>query len=136
MDATDQKILELLTQNSRAQWKEIGDLVHLTGPAVAGRVQKMEDEGIIQGFTVRVNPEKVGRPITAYVTVYMQTKHHKGFQELIQTNPYVVEAHRISGRGCYLLKVQVKDHDALKELLDSVLRYGNYGLCMSIEAIK
>lgn len=136
MDVTDHKILELLKENSRAQWRDIGAQVHMTGPAVAARVRKLEDEGVIEAFTVRVNPAKIGRPVTAFVTVYMETPDHHRFQTMVRSNPAVIEFHRTSGGGCYLLKVQVEDNDMLKTLLDAVLKFGNYGVSLSIEAIK
>lgn len=135
MDATDFKILELLKENSRAQWKDIGEQVHMTGPAVAGRIRKMEDEGVIEGYTIRVSPEKMGKPVTAFITVYMETHDHQGFQTLIRAKTAIVEAHRTSGGGCYLLRAQVEDHSVLKELLDAILKFGNYGVSLSIEKI-
>lgn len=135
-DNTDMAILELLRQDSRLQWKEIGEKVHLTGQAVALRIRKLEDMGVLEGYTVRLNMEKLGRTITGFVTVSMKTAEHQAFQQFIRDCGDITEAHRISGSGCYLLKVSVADRQELNRLLDEVLRFGNYSLNISIGNIK
>lgn len=136
IDQIDIEILELLKQNCRMQWKEIGAQVHLSGPAVATRVQKMESLGIIEGYSARVNPQKLGQTVTALITVFMKTTAHTAFQNFLTENPAIIEAHRISGGGCYFLKAAVPDTENLKLLLDKILIYGNYQVNISIDRFK
>ena len=60
IDNTDMHILKELTKNSRITMKELGEKVHLTGPATSARVAKLEDNGIIEGYTIKVNQVKMG----------------------------------------------------------------------------
>jgi Lrp/AsnC family leucine-responsive transcriptional regulator len=136
LDATDLQILKILEQDGRLQWKEIGERVHMTGQAVAMRIQKMVDDGVIEGFTVRVNPIKLGLGIVFYITVYMKSNDHASFRQFIENRSEIVEAHRTSGGGCYLLKANVPDHQAMNELLDAILPFGNYGVSQSIQRLK
>ncbi len=136
IDQTDMEILKLLTVNSRMQWQEIGEIVHLTGQAVKNRISRLEKLGIIEGYTVRLNERRIGMEITAYVTVFMKTTDHASFQMYLGESVMVTEAHRISGEGCYLLRTVASNQQELIDFLDSILRYGNYKVNLSINRIK
>ncbi|MFY0544088.1 Lrp/AsnC family transcriptional regulator [Brevibacillus sp. H7] len=136
LDQTDLEILKMLQQNARMQWREIGEAVHLTGQAVGNRIRRMEELGIIQGYTAVVDSAKLGPSLTAIVTIFMKTTDHKQFQQFVRELTEIVEAHRVSGEGCYSLKVRVRDQAALNELLDAILAYGNYRVNLSIGEIK
>ncbi|OAA93240.1 Lrp/AsnC family transcriptional regulator [Clostridium coskatii] len=136
LDQTDVKILTLLKENSRLQWREIGELVHLTGQAVANRIKKMEKEGIIEKYTINLNNTKLDKSLIAYITVFMKTSNHPAFIQFVKNNKFIIECHRISGDGCYLLKVNVTDEENLMCLLNKILDFGNYRLNISISRIK
>ncbi len=136
IDHTDQQILKCLQQDSRMQWQEIGKIVHLTGQAVAARIRRMQDDGIIEAFTTTLNYEKLGKPLTAFITVFMNSSHHIPFRVFAANHKAILEAHRISGEGCYLLKVTLADQKELSELLDAILLYGNYRVNLSIDKVK
>jgi len=136
LDETDIAILNLLTNNSRMQLQEIGEEVHLTGQAVRNRVNRMEKLGVIEGYTLKINFEKIGKELTAFITIFMKTTNHEGFQRYIRKNQLITEANRISGEGCYMLKVIASTQMEIVELLDEVLQYGNYKVNLSIENIK
>lgn len=118
------------------QWQEIGEQVHLTGQAVRNRIVRMEKLGVIDGYTLKINFSKIGKGITAFVTVFMKTTDHVVFKRFICSNSIIVEANRISGEGCYMLKVIASTQDEIVELLDGILQYGNYRINLSIENIK
>lgn len=135
VDHTDQKILQCLQQDSRMQWQEIGKIVHLTGQAVAARIRRMQDDGIIEIFTVQLNYEKLGKPILAFITVFMNSSDHARFHRFISDHHVVLETYRISGEGCYWLKVNVASQQELNEFLDNILFYGNYKITLAINKI-
>lgn len=136
LDATDLKILDILKADARIQWKEIGSQVHLTGQAVAGRIQKMRETGVIRGFSVLTDPAKLGYPITFYVTVFMKTNDHASFRSFVEIRSEIIEAHRTSGGGCYLLKAKAGTNEDMNNLLDAILPYGNYAVSLSIGQVK
>ncbi|MHB8156802.1 MAG: Lrp/AsnC family transcriptional regulator [Desulfocucumaceae bacterium] len=136
IDQTDREILRLLQENSRRQWKDIGQRVHLTGQAVAARIHRLEDLGVIEGFSVKVNHQKTGRPLMAFITVYMKTAGHQAFEHYLAEREIVAVAHRISGEGCYLLEANVAAPEELNGLLDEILEHGNYRVSLSIGKIK
>lgn len=136
IDHTDQKILQCLQKDSRMQWQEIGRIVHLTGQAVAARIRRMQDDGIIDAFTVNLNYEKLCKPIIAFITVFMNSPNHANFRNFLSAHHAVLEAYRISGEGCYWLKANFASQKELTEFLDAILFYGNYKVTLSIDKVK
>ena len=136
LDPTDHQILAVLTKNARLQWREIGEQVHLTGQAVANRIRRMEALGVIKHYTVALDHQKLAKTVTAYVTVFMTTTDHVSFHQFIKEQGAITTADRISGEGCYLLKVVVGSNEELNGLLNRLLQYGNYRVNMSIGTIK
>lgn len=136
LDNTDWEILKLLKENCKMQFRDIGEIVHLTGQAVSNRISRMENLGVIKGYSVLLNEKLLGKNLTAYITIFMKTTNHGAFHLFLKDNESVVEANRISGEGCYLLKVQVNSQEDLSCFLDSVLEYGNYRVNIAIGKVK
>ncbi|HEX3078769.1 MAG TPA: AsnC family transcriptional regulator [Lachnospiraceae bacterium] len=135
MDQIDREILERLKQDSKQNYKSIGDQIHMTGQAVGNRIRKMEEEGIINGYTVRLNSQAQGL-IVAYITLFMKTNDHYRLKQFVIERPEVLEAVRISGEGCYILKVEVNEHAVLNEICDNVLKFANYRINIVTDVIK
>lgn len=136
LDPVDLQILDLLKKNCKMQFRDIGEIVHLTGQAVSNRISRMEAQGVITGYSVLLNDKLHSKAITAYLTIFMKTADHGAFHRFVKHNEAVVEANRISGDGCYLLKIQVPTAADLNTFLDEVLTYGNYRLMISIGTLK
>lgn len=136
LDQTDMKILTLLKENSRLQWRQIGELVHLTGQAVANRIKNMEQNRVIEKYTINLNSSKLDKSLIAYITVFMKTSNHPVFIQFIKNTESIIECHRISGDGCYLLKVNIPNEENLMCLLNKILKFGNYRVNISISKIK
>lgn len=136
LDNIDFQILRLLTENSRIQWKDLGEQIHMTGQAVGNRIKKLEESGVIKAYSLVVDEMKIGLSYTAFVIIYMKTANHDSFIRFINNQNEVVEAHRVSGEGCYHLKAKVQSQEQLNLFLNQILLYGNYTLYLSIQEIK
>lgn len=136
LDQTDLAILDLLRRDARLTWKEVGQQVHLTGQAVAGRVARLQELGVLRRFTVELDQERLGRPILAFVTMFMKSTDHEGFRAFLAGEPDVLEAFRISGDGCYWLRVRCAAQQDLTALLDRMLKYGNYQVSLNMGQVK
>lgn len=136
LDDIDRTIIDLLKDNSRLQWKQIGERIPMSGPAVANRIQRLEELGVIEGYTVKVNEQLLGNHQCVFVTVQMKDYGHTKFKEFIRTREEIKEAHRVSGEPCFILKVQLSDQEKLAQLLDEILVFGNYKINISIGRIK
>lgn len=136
LNAIDFQILRLLSENSRIQWKELGEQIHMTGQAVGNRIKKMEDSGVIKAYSLVVDELKLGLPYTAFVIIYMETVGHGKFIDFLNERQEVIEAHRVSGEGCYHLTIKVRSQEQLNLFLNATLSYGNYALYLSINEVK
>jgi Lrp/AsnC family transcriptional regulator, leucine-responsive regulatory protein len=136
LDNIDFQILRLLSENSRIQWKDLGQQIHMTGQAVGNRIKKLEESGVIKAYTLLVDEMKLGLKFTAFVIIYMKTANHDSFIRFVHDRNEVLEVHRVSGEGCYHLKITVKSQDQLNLFLNELLEYGNYSLHLSIKEIK
>ncbi|WP_239630810.1 Lrp/AsnC family transcriptional regulator [Paenibacillus sp. H1-7] len=137
LDATDLKILECLLNDARRAHKEIGERVHLTGQAVGSRIRKMEDAGIIEGVTVTLNYEKLGHHLMAHITVTINAAGSDAqFQTFLQEHPDVREAYRISGEGCYMLRLLATSDTELNDFLEQLQQYAHYEVHLCLNRIK
>lgn len=136
LNNVDYQILQILSKNSRIQWKDLGKQIHMTGQAVGNRIKKLEDQGIIQSYSLIIDELKLGFSYTAFIIIYMKTSNHEPFVHFLNECEEVMEAHRVSGEGCYHLKIKVTSQEQLNLLLNSILEHGNYILYLSINEIK
>jgi len=133
LDATDKRILEELSKNGRITMKELGAKVHLTGQAASTRVLKLEEEGIIEGYTIKINDRKTGYPVHAYINIYTKSLHHDPYLTFLDKFPhYVIHNYKISGEGCYLLECKFPSHDELDDFITQLTEYVNYKLSIVI----
>ena len=122
-DTIDYKLVELLQQNARMTQMEMASEVGLSQPAVAERMRKLEQEGIISGYSARVNARKVGKDITAFIGVSIEhPRYNAGFAKKILALPDVLECHRVTGSDSYLLKVVTENTESLDRLISELLR--------------
>jgi DNA-binding Lrp family transcriptional regulator len=85
LDEVDLRILQYLLEDSTRSHKEIGQLLHLTGQAVGARIRKLQDIGVIEGYTLRWNPDKIGQPVHAFITVFIKSSTaHQSFQSFVK----------------------------------------------------
>lgn len=134
MDSTDRLILHELSRNGRMTMKELGEKVHLTGQATAARVLKLEEAGIIEGYTIRVPKEKLGHSVHAFVTAIMhEPKHQKFLDELKSRRDNVSRYFKTSGEGCYLIECHFPTHQELDSFLNDISEFASYKVTIAIQ---
>lgn len=97
LDEVDQDILNLLSQNSRMSYMEIGKKVNLSRVAVKSRIQAMENEGIIEQYSIIVNPQKVGRTVSAFFEIEVQPDHLYEVASLLSNKESVTDIYQMTG---------------------------------------
>ncbi|WP_243420749.1 Lrp/AsnC family transcriptional regulator [Micromonospora globispora] len=124
LDQTDWRIIAELQRDGRLSYNQLGRLVNMSSPAVAERVRRLEEAGVIGGYQARIDPARAGLPLTAFV----QLRCALGRCLLKTTGaddfPEVVEVHKLSGNSCTMLKVRVASMPHLEGLLE---RLGEHG---------
>jgi Lrp/AsnC family leucine-responsive transcriptional regulator len=125
LDATDWRILRELQQDARLSNNVLGRRVGLSAPAVAERVRKLDDRGIITGYAAQIDPGKIGLPIL----VFIQLRCAPGKCLLNSSNPKefpeVLEAHILSSYHCTLFKAAVSSLNHLTALKERLEIYGS-----------
>ncbi len=123
VDIIDTAILEALKENGRASASELSKKVRLSVPAVAERIRKLEQNGIIRQYTVKIDRYQTGERLLAFIFVNIDTTMHiDNFRNQIIRHAYVLECHHVAGAYDYLLKVALPDTQALESFLTDTLK--------------
>lgn len=112
LDRTDRKILEALQQDARLSSAELAERVSLTTSPCWRRVKRLEEEGVIRGYEAKIDPERLGYQVTAFVYISLDlkgTQHLHEFERAVLGIPQVLACHRISGRYDHQLVVVAED---------------------------
>jgi Lrp/AsnC family transcriptional regulator, leucine-responsive regulatory protein len=118
LDDIDRKILEILQADGRTTNVELARRIGMAPSAAFERVRRLEQRGVITGYAARVNPRAVDRPLLAYVLVRSDERIGTSSSgEALARFPEVLEVHHVAGQDSYLVKVRVKDPEALGKLL-------------------
>lgn len=134
LDNTDSRILEELLNNGRITMKELGKKVHLTGQATASRVIKLEEQGVIEGYTINLNQIKAGYAIHAFINIYTKSMDHSPFLTFLEKQqPFIMNNYKISGEGCYLLECRFPSNNELDLFLTELNKHVNYKLSIVIK---
>ncbi|MEF9954724.1 MAG: Lrp/AsnC family transcriptional regulator [Clostridium sp.] len=124
MDHTDIKIINILQENCKTSTREIGQMVGLTAPAVAERINRLKDTGVIEGFHAQINETLLGNHMGAFMLVNVPPKEYAPFCKFCEDNPAIVEHHHVVGLNNVLLRVRVCDAQELEVLLRQIRKYG------------
>jgi Lrp/AsnC family transcriptional regulator, leucine-responsive regulatory protein len=123
-DSRNVALLRLLSDDPRLGLSELARRVGLSAPAVRERLSKLEEEGVIAGYRLLVDPAALGFQISAYIRVRPAPGQLTKVIELAKATPQVVECHRVTGEDCFIVKVHLPSLDQLDEILDRFLVFG------------
>ena len=135
MDNTDIKIINILQENCKTSTREIGQKVGLTAPAVAERINRLKDAGVIEGFHAQINETLLGSNISAYALVNVPPKEYEPFCRFCENDPSIVEHHHIVGLNNVLIKMRVGNAQDLEVLLDKNPEVRIVINCITLETV-
>lgn len=120
LDEMDRKLLALLAEDATRGYAELGRALHLSPPAVHERVKRLKADGVIAGVAARLDGEKVGRPLLAFV--HVDTTSWAVTRQLLALTafPEVEEIHTVTGESAMLLKVRTENTRTLEALLEKI----------------
>ncbi|GGZ55519.1 transcriptional regulator [Streptomyces inusitatus] len=124
-DATDWRILRALQSDGRAGFAQLARAVSMSASAVTERVRRLEEAGVIAGYTAVVAPERVGLPVLAFVRLRYPNGNYKPFHDLLETTPEILEAHHVTGDDCFVMKVAVRSMRHLEEVTGRIGALGS-----------
>ncbi|MFC6687058.1 Lrp/AsnC family transcriptional regulator [Jhaorihella thermophila] len=124
LDDTDKKLLAALQKNAHLTSHQLGEMLNLSPSQAGRRRQRLEAEGYIQGYSARLDPDRLGLHVQGFVQVQLGTHgpdHARSFARLVQTRPEITSAWTMTGEADYLLRVYCADLPALNRLIHEVL---------------
>jgi Lrp/AsnC family transcriptional regulator, leucine-responsive regulatory protein len=124
IDDTGRRLLAELQDNARLTLAELGRRVGLSPPAVAERLARLEDDGVITGYSARVDPRAIGYSLSAVLRIRPAPRELRKVAELAQRTAEVVECNRITGEDCFIFRLHVRDVEHLEEVIDRFVPYG------------
>jgi Lrp/AsnC family leucine-responsive transcriptional regulator len=124
VDTTDIELLQELDIDARLSLAELGRRVGLSPPAVADRLERLEEAGVITAYRADIDPRALGYELTVMLRIRPAPRELKKVAELAQRTPEVVECHRITGDDCYLMRAHVRDVEHMEEVIDRFAMYG------------
>jgi Lrp/AsnC family leucine-responsive transcriptional regulator len=124
-DATDWRILDVLQSEGRASFAELARAVSMSPSAVTERVRRLEEAGVISGYTAVVDRERLGRPILAFVRLRYPNGNYKPFHDLLAAMSEILEAHHVTGDDCFVMKVAARSMGHLEEIAGRIGTLGS-----------
>ena len=123
LDSLDSKAVERLTKDGRESWADLGAALGLSAPAAAERVRRLQERGVIRGFTAVADPEAAGFPVLAFVAVTLDRQGVRAaFLEGVRRHALIQECHHVAGDDDFLLKVRARGMRDLDHLLSEELK--------------
>jgi Lrp/AsnC family leucine-responsive transcriptional regulator len=124
IDRTNLRILQELQADGRLTVAELGRRIGMSSPAVAERLQRLERDGVITGYTAEVDPRALGLTLSAVIRIRPAPGQLENVAELAKRTPEVVECRRITGEDCYIATAHVRDVEHLEEVIDHFVALG------------
>jgi Lrp/AsnC family leucine-responsive transcriptional regulator len=124
MKELDRQICSLLQQNARMSLSDIAEQVGTSIPTISEHIRKLEESGVIRGFTAVLDPVSCGMDVAAFIFVDMESSAaYDSFRKNCRHHPEILDCHAITGDASHLLKVRAKNTAALEHLLSQIQRW-------------
>ncbi|MGI6450607.1 MAG: Lrp/AsnC family transcriptional regulator [Desulfitobacteriia bacterium] len=117
MDDIDQRIIEMLLENSRMSYVDMGKVLGLSRVAVRERVKNLQEQGIIQDFTITLNQEKMGKKVSAFFNIEVEPYYFETIAKELARNPHVVSIYQMTGPSTLHVHAVLKDMESLEHFI-------------------
>jgi len=125
LDKKDWLILEALQVDARQSLAALGKRIGLSQPAMSERVRKLEEAGVIEGYGARINLRSLGLALQAIVRVRTTHEHIKSYVRLFENMPEVLEADRLTGEDCFIVRCAFAEPQDLERVVDALAVHGS-----------
>ena len=133
LDRVDMKILEILSEDGRAAFSKIGDEVNLSASGVRRRIKSLEEEGVIRGYTAKVNPDMTGYGTAAFLSIDVRPGDAGRVAGTLTQCNGISEVHRTTGNHGLIAKVRAEDRGEISEFVED--RVSTYEGVKDVEII-
>jgi Lrp/AsnC family transcriptional regulator, leucine-responsive regulatory protein len=123
IDTVDVRILGALAGDARVSVADLARLVGLSAPSVAERIRRLEEAGVIEGYTLTISPKALGLPIAAWLRIRPAPGQLQKVVALLRALPDIVECDRITGEDCFIARAHLSSVEELEKLIDQIIPY-------------
>lgn len=123
LDRTDARILSALAEDGRITVAELARGVGLSPPSVSERIKRLEEAGVIEGYSARINPRALGLPLAAWLRIKPIPGQLRKVAEILRGLPEIVACDRITGEDCFLARAHVASVEDLEAMIDEIIPY-------------
>ena len=135
LDALDTAILAALAEDARTPMRELAQKIGLSAPSTTERVRRLEAAGVIEGYTVRINPEAIGLPLAAILRIRPMPGELNRVADILTGIPEITACDRVTGDDCFIAKAQVPSVADLESLIDGLLPYASTNTCVVVSTL-
>jgi Lrp/AsnC family leucine-responsive transcriptional regulator len=123
LDEIDAVILTTLIENGRTTTAELARKVKMSSPSVAERVRRLEEAGIISGYSAIISPKAIGLPIAVWFRVRPVPGEMQRVAEIIQGIPEITQCDRVTGEDCFLARAHLASIADMERVIDLIVPY-------------
>ena len=123
LDGVDLHILRILANDARTSVAETARLVGMSAPSVSERIKRLQENGTIQGYTIRIDPAALGRPLSAWLRIRPVPGQLAAVTDVIRSIPEIASCDRVTGEDCFIARVHVASVAALESVIDRIIPY-------------
>lgn len=123
LDAIDAGIIESLAEDARISVADIARRVKLSGPSVSERIKRLEESGVIEGYTVRINASEIGLPLAAWLRVRPLPGELARVADILRGLPEIAECDRVTGDDCFIARAHVRSMEHLEKIIDRIIPF-------------
>jgi len=124
LDDTHLRLLAELQADARLSLAELGRRVDLSSPAVAGRLARLEESGVIRGYRADIDPRALGYALGVVIRIRPAPRELRKVADVARDTPEIVQCDRVTGEDCYVMRAFVRDVEHLEEVIDRFAIYG------------
>ncbi|MDR6124102.1 Lrp/AsnC family leucine-responsive transcriptional regulator [Bacillus sp. SLBN-46] len=124
-DEVDLKILSELQKDSRLSMRELSKRVNLSTPSVKERVKRLEENGVIEGYTIKLNYASLGFSISCIMKITIKNGHYQKFTDLIKQHSRSISGYRVSGDACFFILLHFKSVSEIEEFINEIMPLAN-----------
>lgn len=121
LDELDQKIIQLLIENARISYSDIGKETGISRVAVKARIQAMEKKGIIEEYTTIINPQKISGAVSSYFEIEIKPDHLSQVTDILYKDDTVTQIYRVTGRDKLHVHAVASSSDEMEHFLHNVI---------------
>ncbi|ATH95596.1 AsnC family transcriptional regulator [Bacillus glycinifermentans] len=123
IDELDFKIIEELKKDSRLSMRELGRKITLSAPSVTERVRRLEAFGVIKRYTLDIDYQKIGLPVSCIIEATVKNGEYERFKAYIERLPNIEFCYRIAGAACYMLKINAANLEEVEAFINRTSPY-------------